>query len=158
MYLCGPGLAEKKLYMEIEEWRGRWKYHLSDMSGSTSCCNRFTSKLVFFFFFNNLFSALRVIFGQECYSLSAWTPLKASSSCELQLVHGAASKSCVVSYQFQEEWVKCLPTWNSFPVILGRVREAHNSFSSLLGSNHQVSCTIQRRSLHSDLSNMFQPR
>lgn len=58
------------------------------------------------------------------------------------LVHWAASKSCVVSYQFQEEWVKCLPTWNSFPVILGRSREAHNSFSSLLGSSHQVSCTM----------------
>lgn len=33
-------------------------------------------------FFFNLFSVLRVIFGQECYSLSVWAPLEASSSCE----------------------------------------------------------------------------
>lgn len=150
----GIGLVGKKLYLETEEWREKdvCTIHLSDMSGGTCCCNRFTSKPIFFF---NLFSVLRVIFGQECYSLSVWAPLEASSSCEPWLVHWAASKSCVVSYQFQEEWVKCLPTWNSFPVILGRGREAHNSFSSLLGSNHQVSCTTQRRGLHSDLSNIM---
>lgn len=122
--------------------------HLSDMSGGTCCCNRFTSKPTFFFFFppicfqcSRLFLANVVILWVSELLWRLLLPVNHG------LLHWAASKSCVVSYQFQEEWVKCLPTWNPFLVILGKGREAHNSFSSLLGSNHQVSCTMQRTGL-----------
>lgn len=67
--LCSVGLVGKKLWLETEERRDRdgCTIHLSDMTGGTCCCNRFTSRPTLFF---NLFSVLRVIFGQECYSLS----------------------------------------------------------------------------------------
>lgn len=71
--LCSAGLVGKKLWLETEEQRDKdgCTIHLSDMTGGTCCCNRFTSRPTLFF---NLFSVLsyfwpRMLFF-ECLSSS----------------------------------------------------------------------------------------